>query len=52
LDLQLASYESHFIGSVTDTIDGPLMVKQLLDLALKDKWDNVVPLTVHPFLAI
>jgi len=39
----------HFKGFVTDTIDGPLMGKQLLDLALKDKWDNVVPLNVHPF---
>ena len=48
-DLQLASHEPHFVGFVTDTIDGPLMGKQLLDLALKDKWDTVVPLNVHPF---
>jgi len=32
--LQLASPEPHFIGFVTDTIDGPLMGKQLLDLVL------------------
>jgi hypothetical protein len=46
---QLASHESHFIRFITDTIDDPLMGKQLLDLALKDKWDNVIPLNVHPF---
>jgi len=47
--LQLASREPHFIGFVTDNIDGPLMGKQILYLALKDKWDTVVPLNVHPF---